>query len=76
MLENKNKYLINGEIFECELKDPLLNDLIRKFLQNDEVDSLKIAVAVNNVIIEKNKWNKQKIKFEDKIEIVAPFFGG
>jgi len=27
-------------------------------------------------MIERYKWKKKKINFQDKIEIVAPFFGG
>ena len=72
----KNKYFIIGENFSCELKEPYLEDLIEMFLNKSIMKESKIAVAVNNQMIERYKWKKKKIKFQDKIEIVAPFFGG
>ena len=72
----KNKYFINGKNFICELKEPCLEDLIENFLDKSILNESKIAVAVNNQLIERCKWKKKKINFQDKIEIVAPFFGG
>ena len=72
----KNKYFINGKNFICELKEPYLDELIETFLNQSILQESKIAVAVNNQIIQRCKWNKKKINFKDKIEIVAPFFGG
>ena len=72
----KNKYFIIGENFSCELKEPYLEDLIEMFLNKSIMKESKIAVAVNNQMIESYKWKKKKINFQDKIEIVAPFFGG
>ena len=72
----KNKYFINGKNFSCELKDPYLEELIEIFLNRSTLKNSKIAVAVNNQIVERCKWKKKKINFQDKIEIVAPFFGG
>ena len=72
----KNKYFINGKNFSCELKEPYLEDLIEIFLNKSSLKESKIAVAVNNQMIERYKWKKKKINFRDKIEIVAPFFGG
>ena len=72
----KKKYLVNGENFICELKEPYLEDLIEIFLNKSSLKESKIAVAVNNQMIERYKWKKKKINFQDKIEIVAPFFGG
>ena len=46
------------------------------FLNKSSLKESKIAVAVNNQMIERYKWKKKKINFQDKIEIVAPFFGG
>ena len=63
------------EEFYCELKEPYLEDLIEIFLNKSSLKESKIAVAVNNQMIERYKW-KKKINFQDKIEIVAPFFGG
>ena len=72
----KNKYSINGKNFSCELKEPYLVDLIEIFLNKSSLMESKIAVAVNNQMIERYKGKKKKINFQDKIEIVAPFFGG
>ena len=72
----KNKYFINGNNFTCELKDPYLEELIEIFLNKSIQENSQIAVAVNNQIVERCKWKKKKINFQDKIEIVAPFFGG
>ena len=72
----KNKYFINGKNFSCELKEPYLEDLIEIFLNKSSLKESKIAVAVNNQMIERYKWKKKKIKFQNKIEIVDQFFGG
>ncbi len=72
----KNKYSINGNDFTCELKEPYLEELIEIFLNKAILENSQIAVAVNNQIVERCKWKKKKINFQDKIEIVAPFFGG
>ena len=72
----KNKYFINGKNFSCELKEPYLEDLIEIFLNKSSLKESKIAVAVNNQMIERYKWKKKKINFNDKFEIFAPFFGG
>ena len=72
----KNKYFINGKNYTCELEEPYLEELIEIFLNRSTLKNSKIAVAVNNQIVERCKWKKKKINFQDKIEIVAPFFGG
>ncbi len=75
MKPNKT-YLINGKNFSCKVKDPVLYDLIEIFFEKSMNAKTNIAVAVNNVLVEKWQWKKRKINFNDKIEIVAPFFGG
>ncbi len=72
----KNKYFINGKNYTCELEEPYLEELIEIFLNRSTLKNSKIAVAVNNQMVERSKWKKKKINFQDKIEIVAPFFGG
>ena len=72
----KDKYHINGNNFICDLEEPYLEELIEVFLKKSVSKNSKIAVAVNNQIVERCKWKKKKINFQDKIEIVAPFFGG
>ena len=58
----KNKYFINGRNFSCELKEPYLEDLIEIFLNKSSLKESKIAVAVNNQMIERYKWKKKKNK--------------
>ena len=72
----KNIYMINGQNFVCSLKEPSLEKLIETFLKKTIKSKSNIAVAVNNQVIEKSKWKKKKIYLKDRIEIVAPFFGG
>ena len=76
MNESENKYYVNGKVFKCNLKEPILLYLIQSFLNNNDSSEFNIAVAVNDVLIEKYRWKKKKICVDDKIEIVAPFFGG
>ena len=76
MSKAKKTYNINGKEFICSLNEPLLYDLIEFFLKKKIYKDHKIAVAVNNVLVEKYKWKKKKIFLNDKIEIVTPFFGG
>lgn len=71
-----NVYLINGQDFKCNLKNPCLYDLLNVFLKKKINEKCKLAVAVNNQLIERGNWKKKKINFSDKIEIVSPFFGG
>lgn len=71
-----NIYLINGQNFKCNLKNPCLYDLINVFLKKEINEKCKLAVAVNNQLIERRDWKKKKISLSDKIEIVSPFFGG
>ena len=72
----KKKFNINGKDFFCSLNEPFLYDLLKTFLNEKVAENHKIAVAVNNVLVEKKKWKKKKIFYDDKIEIVTPFFGG
>ncbi len=72
----KNIYIINGQNFICNLKEPSLEKLIETFLNKTIMSQSNIAVAVNNKVVEKRNWKKKKIYFKDRVEIVAPFFGG
>ncbi len=76
MNELVNIYIINGKKFKCNLYEPRLTELIEKFLNVDVDTNSMIAIAVNNELIQRSKWNKTIVKLNDKIEIVAPFFGG
>ncbi len=72
----KKIYKINGQNFVCNLKEPSLEKLIETFLKQTIKSQHNIAVAVNNQVIEKSRWKNKKIYLNDRIEIVAPFFGG
>tara|TARA_B100000963_G_scaffold359593_1_gene387328 strand:- start:1105 stop:1335 length:231 start_codon:yes stop_codon:yes gene_type:complete len=76
MSEIKKKYNINGKDYFCKLHKPFLHELLRTFLNKKVNQNYRIAVAVNDVLIEKKEWKKKKIFHEDRIEIVTPFFGG
>ncbi len=67
---NKIKIRINGKIktlmIECRLSD---------LLKNLKIPIKKVAIELNNEIIDKKKINKIILKNNDKIEIVH-FIGG
>tara|TARA_B100000886_G_C20215770_1_gene404339 strand:+ start:249 stop:479 length:231 start_codon:yes stop_codon:yes gene_type:complete len=71
-----NIYLINGQNFKCNLENPCLYDLVNVFLEKKIDKKCKLAIAVNNQLIERHQWKKKKINLSDRIEIVSPFFGG
>ena len=67
---NKIKIRINGKI-KTLLKDCRLSNL----LKNLKIPIKKVAIELNNEIIDKKKINKIMLKNNDKIEIVH-FIGG
>ena len=67
---NKIKITVNGKI--SRIKDDLqLSSYIKKL----KIPIKKVAVELNEEIIDKNKLSKFKLKNNDKIEIVH-FIGG
>jgi len=74
MFSKDRGYNINGNFFSCNLQEPYLDELLLEFLKHSV--NLNIAVAVNNVLIQRADWKKKKISFNDNIEIVRPFNGG
>ena len=67
---NKIKIRINGKI------KLLRNDLrLSNLLKNLKIPIKKVAIELNNEIIDKKKINKIKLKNNDKVEIVH-FIGG
>ena len=66
------KNCIVSEIISIDRIEFSLDDLLKIYKDKD----IKIAVAVNNRLIEKSEWKKKKISNGDVIEIVQPFFGG
>ena len=67
---NKIKIKLNGKFLSIEHNLSLLN-YVRKL----KVPLKKVAIELNNEIMDKNKLQKVKLKKNDKIEIVH-FIGG
>ena len=67
---NKIKIKVNGNFFNIQDKITLLN-LIKKL----KVPLKKVAIELNQTIVNKRSLGKIKIKQNDKIEIVH-FIGG
>ena len=67
---NKIKIRINGKI------KSLMNDFkLSNLLKNLKIPIKKVAIELNNEIIDKKKINKIILKNNDKIEVVH-FIGG
>ena len=67
---NKIKIKINGKFIKIQDKTTLLN-LVKKL----KVPIKKVAIELNQVVINKTSLSRIKIKKNDKIEIVH-FIGG
>ena len=67
---NKIKIKLNGKFIKIQDKTTLLS-LIKKL----KVPLKKVAIELNQEIMDKNKLSKIKLKKDDKIEIVH-FIGG
>ena len=68
--KNKIKIVVNGKILTVNLKFTLKN-LIEKL----KTPIKKVAIELNEEIVDKKKLNKIYLKNKDKIEIVH-FIGG
>ena len=66
----KIKIKINGKIKDVDKNSKLLN-IIKKF----KIPLKKVAIELNEEIVDKKKLNKISLKTNDKIEIVN-FIGG
>ena len=69
-IKNKIKIKINGKFIKIQDKTTLLN-LVKKL----KVPTKKVAIELNQVVINKKSLSRIKIKKNDKIEIVH-FIGG
>jgi len=67
---NVAKIQLNGTLFEIK-KGSNLNELLNQL----KIQKNKVAIEVNGVIIEKNKYLKKILHKNDKVEIVH-FIGG
>ena len=67
---NVAKIQLNGDPYEI-MNGTNLNELLNKL----KIQKNKVAVEVNGVIIEKNKYLKLILNKDDKVEIVH-FIGG
>ena len=68
--KNKIKIVVNGKLLTVNIKFSLKN-LIEKF----KTPINKVAIELNEEIVDKKKLNKIFLKNKDKIEIVH-FIGG
>ena len=68
----KKKLKINGKDFSIK------SDTLLKMLNEIDINfnNIKIAIAVNEKVIQKLYWENYKIKSGDIIEIVHPLKGG
>ena len=62
--------VLNGKKFEVEKKDT-----ISQLLKKIDINSSKVAIEVNKVVIPKEKYKVFKFNNKDKVEIVT-FIGG
>jgi len=69
-MKKKKKIKINGKFSTINENSSLLN-----FLKQLEIPLKKVAIELNQEIIDKKKLNNIKLKKNDKIEIVH-FIGG
>jgi len=67
---NKIKIKVNGKV-----KSIISNYKISDLVKNLKIPIKKVAIELNQVIIDKKNINKIKLKKNDKIEIVH-FIGG
>ena len=68
--KNKIKITVNGKVLTVNLKFSLIN-LVEKL----KIPISKVAIELNEEIIDKKKLKKIFLKNEDKVEIVH-FIGG
>ncbi len=68
--KNKIKIVVNGKILTVNLKLSL-----KKLIEKLKAPTDKIAIELNNEIVDKKKLNKIFLRNKDKIEIVH-FIGG
>ncbi len=67
---NKIKIIVNGKISRIKVNLSLLT-----YVKELKIPIKKVAVELNEEIIDKNKLSKIKLKNNDKLEIVH-FIGG
>ena len=67
---NVAKIQLNGDPYEINIGTKLI-ELLNKL----KIQSNKVAVEINGVIVEKNKYKKLLLNKNDKVEIVH-FIGG
>ena len=68
--KNKIKIIVNGKLLTVNLKFPL-----KKLIEKLKTPINKVAIELNEEIVDKKKLNKIFLKNNDKIEIVH-FIGG
>ena len=66
------KVKINGEEKIYSQADITISEILEK----EEISQKGIAIALNNVLVSKDKILSVKLRMNDEIEIVTPFEGG
>ena len=74
-LKKSNQIGIEIEFTQSNIEGELVNLNLSIFLKQLKIPLKKVAIELNQEIIDKNKTNKIKLKKNDKIEIVH-FIGG
>ena len=67
---NMAKIQLNGDLYEIN-DGTSLNELLNKL----KIQKNKVAIEVNGIIVEKNKYSNLILNKNDKVEIVQ-FIGG
>ena len=67
---NMAKIQLNGDLYEIN-NGTNLNELLNKL----KIQKNKVAIEVNGIIVEKNKYSNLILNKNDKVEIVQ-FIGG
>ena len=67
---NMAKIQLNGDLYEIN-NGTSLNELLNKL----KIQKNKVAIEVNGIIVEKNKYSNLILNKNDKVEIVQ-FIGG
>ncbi len=65
------KVVVNGKA--VELKEALS---LEELLKTLSISNTRVAIAVNNTVIPKEKWASTTLKEGDKVLIVKPVQGG
>ncbi len=69
------KVFINGEERQLTTNSITLKTLLKTYYPH-LLEAKGIAIAVNQEVVPKSRWENYRLKEKDKIEIVSAFQGG